>query len=309
LHDALASTFGRRNVFMDVSDIGVGTDFVDQVERAISTSDASLVVIGPDWLGATDSEGRRRLDDPDDHVRSEVRSVLASPNPVVPVLVGKASLPSEDELPDDIAMLARRQAVELSDETWSEDVEMLVRRLEGKETARESRRWLPLAIGVVVLGVAGVVVWRAQAGGESGETPLCEPVANSEPTVLNVGSEATVLDEFEGRSLRFTVTSAEVAAIGSEWLIVLEVEVHNATSEGGNQDGHYYGMADFEALRVDDFANEPVCFSPQKGDRDDVTPTERASGLVGFELTSDPTGAALDLELDRGAIIEITSRA
>ena len=107
----------------------------------------------------------------------------------------------------------------------------------------------------------------------------------------------------------FTVTSAEVAAIGSEWLIVLEVEVHNATSEGGNQDGHYYGMADFEALRVDDFANEPVCFSPQKGDRDDVTPTERASGLVGFELTSDPTGAALDLELDRGAIIEITSRA
>ena len=121
---------------MDVSDIGVGTDFVDQVKRAISTSDASLVVIGPDWLGATDSEGRRRLDDPDDHVRSEVRSVLASPNPVVPVLVGKASLPSEDELPDDIAMLARRQAVELSDETWSEDVEMLVRRLEGKETAR-----------------------------------------------------------------------------------------------------------------------------------------------------------------------------
>ena len=51
------------------------------------------------------------------------------------------------------------------------------------------------------------------------------------------------------------------------WLIVLEVEVHNATSEGGNQDGHYYGMADFEALRVDDFANEPVCFSPQKGGR------------------------------------------
>ena len=119
---------------MDVSAIAVGTDFVDQVERAISTSDASLVVMGPDWLGATDPEGRRRLDDPEDHVRSEVRSALASPNPVVPVLVGDASLPTEDQLPDDLKALARRQAVELRDETWSEDVEMLVRRLEGKET-------------------------------------------------------------------------------------------------------------------------------------------------------------------------------
>lgn len=73
---------------MDVAAIDVGTDFVDQVDRAISTSDVSLVVIGPDWLSATDTEGRRRLDDTEDHVRSEVRSALASPNPVVPVLVG-----------------------------------------------------------------------------------------------------------------------------------------------------------------------------------------------------------------------------
>ncbi len=55
---------------MDVAAIDVGTDFVDQVDRAISTSDVSLVVIGPDWLSATDTEGRRRLDDTEDHVRS-----------------------------------------------------------------------------------------------------------------------------------------------------------------------------------------------------------------------------------------------
>jgi hypothetical protein len=73
------SEFGTRNVFMDVSAIAVGTDFVDQVERAISTAEVSLVVIGPDWLGATDADGRRRLDDPKDHVRSEVRSALESP--------------------------------------------------------------------------------------------------------------------------------------------------------------------------------------------------------------------------------------
>ena len=51
---------------MDVTAIAAGTDFVDQVDRAISTSDVSLVVIGPGWLGVTDPEGRRRLDDPED---------------------------------------------------------------------------------------------------------------------------------------------------------------------------------------------------------------------------------------------------
>jgi hypothetical protein len=63
---------------MDVAAIAVGTDFVDQVESAISTSDVSLVVIGPEWLRATDAEGRQRLDDPEDHVTAEVRSALAS---------------------------------------------------------------------------------------------------------------------------------------------------------------------------------------------------------------------------------------
>ena len=56
LHDAPASEFGSRNVFMDVAAIAVGTDFADQVERAISTADVSLVVIGLDWLGATDAK-------------------------------------------------------------------------------------------------------------------------------------------------------------------------------------------------------------------------------------------------------------
>ena len=74
LHDALVSRLGPRNVFMDVAAIAVGTDFVDQVDRAIAGSDVSLVVIGPNWLGARDADGQRRLDDPDDHVRSEVRS-------------------------------------------------------------------------------------------------------------------------------------------------------------------------------------------------------------------------------------------
>jgi hypothetical protein len=94
-----------------------------------------LVVIGPEWLRATDAEGRQRLDDPEDHVTAEVRSALASAKPVVPVLVGGASLPSEGDLPDDLRSMVRRQAIELNDQTWADDVEMQILRLEGKEAA------------------------------------------------------------------------------------------------------------------------------------------------------------------------------
>ncbi len=292
---------------MDVAAIDVGTDFVEQVSRAISTSDVSLVVIGPDWLSATDTEGRRRLDNPEDHVRSEVRSALASPNPVVPVLVGEALLPTKNDLPDDLAALARRQAVELHDETWSQDVQTLVRRLEGKEVAGSGRRFLPWVIGLVAVLVVGGVVWNALTDTNSGATPMCEPIANAERIEIEVAPEAAAVDEVDDRSLRFTVTRAEAAATGSGWLIVLEVEVHNETTESGNQQGLYYSISAFEALLVDGFANEPVCFSPIAGNRDDLTPGQRASALVGFDSITDPTRAGLVLGLNGGALIEITS--
>lgn len=74
-------------MFMDVAAIEVATDFATQVEQAIADSDVSLVVIGPNWLRLEDAGGGRRLDDPDDHVRDEVRAALESTHPVVPVLV------------------------------------------------------------------------------------------------------------------------------------------------------------------------------------------------------------------------------
>jgi hypothetical protein len=185
-------------------------------------------------------------------------------------------------------------------------VDTLVRRLEGKDVSRSRNRFLPWAIGLVVLLGVGGVVWNAMTDTDSGETPLCEPVANSERIVLEVAPEATAVDEIDNRALRFSVTRAEAAATGSDWLIVLEVAVHNETTESGNQQGLYYGISDFEALLVDGFASEPVCFSPIAGNRDDLTPGQRASALVGFDSITHPTGAELVLGSNGGAMIEIT---
>lgn len=291
---------------MDVSAIAVGTDFVDQVERAISTAEVSLVVIGPDWLGATDAEGRRRLDDPEDHVRSEVRSALESPNPVVPVLVGEASLPSEDELPENLKALARRQAIELRDETWSEDVEMLVRRLEGKETVREPRRWIPVAIGVAVLGVAGILIWQAQAGGDGDELTQC-PAPDGTWTPVDMGRTATDVEQLDReRALRYTVEETYFRKESGDWLVVLHVRLDNESADvPGNDDYTGYGPSVFDALHVDQVSvGSPDCFGETRGESN-LAPGEGAIARVGFISSFDPTNAALMLVTDGPLFIEI----
>ena len=296
---------------MDVSAIAVGTDFVDQVERAISTSDVSLVIIGPDWLRATDAEGRRRLDDPEDHVRSEVRSALESPNPVVPVLVGEASLPTEDQLPDDLKALARRQAVELRDETWSEDVEILIRRLEGKETVREPRRWIPVAIGVAVLGLAGALIWRAQAGGGGGEDDMPPCSAPDETwTPVNVGPDAAGVEQLDrDRVVRYTVERTDFRKESEEWLVVVDVRLDNESEDvPGNDDYIGFGQSVFDALHVDRISvGAPDCFGENTGDSN-LAPKTSAVARVGFNSSIDPTDMALMLDTD-GPNIEITPGA
>jgi TIR domain len=294
---------------MDVAAIAIGTDFVDQVEQAIATSDASLVVIGPQWLRTADAEGRQRLDDPEDHVRAEVRSALASAKPVVPVLVGGASLPSEPDLPDDLRSLVRRQAIELNDQTWAEDVEMLIRRLEGKETVRAPRRmFLPVAIGLVILGVAGVVLWQTlRDSGGNGDITGC-PGPDDPWTMIDVAADATAVEQLSGgRALRYQVEGTDFREESGEWIVVLHVRLQNESQDvPGNDDHTGFGPGNFDALLVDQVsAGEPECFDYESGDTI-LAPGEAAIARVGFISSLDPSEASLMLETDGPLLIQIT---
>ena len=135
LADHLLDRLGSSSVFMDVESIEAGADFTEAIVRAIDDSDAVLVVIGPGWLDATGSDGKRRLDDAGDFVRREIEIALRSDVRVIPVLVGDAAMPAEARLPDSIAQLARRNGIELQDRRWREDVDALVDMLEGRGKA------------------------------------------------------------------------------------------------------------------------------------------------------------------------------
>ncbi len=125
LFDHLRARFGGASVFMDVTDIEAGVDFVDVLQRAVGSCDVLLAVMGREWLTCTDRNGRRRLDDPHDFIRLEVGIALTRNVRVIPVLVEGAVMPTASELPSDLEGLTRRQAVELRDGRWNADVESL----------------------------------------------------------------------------------------------------------------------------------------------------------------------------------------
>jgi hypothetical protein len=129
LADALGRQFGKERVFRDV-DSQRGVDLRHQVGEAIGSCAVLLAVIGPRWLRVQDESGRRRIDHPGDLVALEIAAALKRDIRVIPVLVAEARMPREADLPEQLAGLAYRTAIELSDTGWDHQISGLVGALE-----------------------------------------------------------------------------------------------------------------------------------------------------------------------------------
>lgn len=121
--DDLIDTFGTAQVFRD-DDIPEGSDFTLVLERALSTCSVLIAVIGPNWL--RDHDGIQRLHQPDDWVRQEIEVALKRGIWVLPVLVGNATMPSSEDVPDSLVSFIKVQALSMSDRRWEHDLERLV---------------------------------------------------------------------------------------------------------------------------------------------------------------------------------------
>lgn len=107
----LAGEFGVDAVFMDVSGIRPGDDFVEVLEQQLADCTVLLALIGPDWLHARNEHGERKLDDEDDFVRVEIRTALQRRMRVVPLLLDGAPMPRKVDLPEDLHPMVRRQGL------------------------------------------------------------------------------------------------------------------------------------------------------------------------------------------------------
>lgn len=126
LQETLAKEFGMEDVFLDEFSIRPGENWAWTVQQAAAHCSAMVVVIGSSWLSVTDARGRRRIDSPSDFVAREVCAALDSGAHVCPLLVGNASVPTSQDLPDDLGVLTDFQFASARPKSWASDLAPLV---------------------------------------------------------------------------------------------------------------------------------------------------------------------------------------
>jgi len=110
----LGESFPDVPVFMDLDSIEGGVDFGEAIKSGLNSCAVLVALIGARWLTAAGEDGGRRLDDPGDYVRYEIRTALRRGVRVIPVLVDGAKAPQPKQLPGDLQKLARLNALEMS---------------------------------------------------------------------------------------------------------------------------------------------------------------------------------------------------
>jgi len=123
LRDRLEQTFPDQ-VFLDVSGIDAGEDFIDRLGSAVLASKVVVAVIGPAW--AARQPGQPALGESGDVVTQEIGTALEAEIPIVPVLIDGARMPAPDDLPPRLRTLPRRNAVSISHERFESDATHLI---------------------------------------------------------------------------------------------------------------------------------------------------------------------------------------
>jgi formylglycine-generating enzyme required for sulfatase activity len=194
LYSRLSGRFGQNKVFRDVSAIPLGVDYEKHIQSGLQDCSILLAIIGVRWLSVRDTKGRRRLDDPKDLVRIEIESSLKRGCLVIPILVGGAQMPNEDDLPKSIKPLKKRHgtavgsnldtdagfrqlvdeiALKLPDNWQPEGWERVL----GQRLDRLGFRYRPRdTVDIVIPPVVRVVSGPFRMGGDSteGEKPVHE---------------------------------------------------------------------------------------------------------------------------------------
>jgi WD40 repeat protein len=136
IYEALSRRYGRSRVFKDSETLPPGKNFLHalgmtNLPKLIRRCDCMLALIGESWLETRDAGGERRLDQPNDPVRTEIETAIAADLAVIPVLVGGADLPTAERLPDSLKALPYLQATWLRPgPEFGKDLDRLLERFE-----------------------------------------------------------------------------------------------------------------------------------------------------------------------------------
>lgn len=127
LLDDLVDAFDSDSFLADV-DILPPADSHDYIAELRTGSAVMIVVIGRSWVTPSWSTVPAESK-PYESMRAAIARALAGNLPVIPLLVQDAPMPQEDQMPDGLQELTRRNAILLSNRFWHEGVEQLVKTL------------------------------------------------------------------------------------------------------------------------------------------------------------------------------------
>jgi hypothetical protein len=118
IYEHLVNHFGKDAIFRDITSIPLGVDFRKSIDENVGKCHVLLAVIGDQWLSIENDKGEPRLFEPIDFVRIEIESALKREIPVIPLLVGKAAMPAENDLPAGLKDLPFREGIQIRPEPY-----------------------------------------------------------------------------------------------------------------------------------------------------------------------------------------------
>jgi pterin-4a-carbinolamine dehydratase len=173
------------NVFLDTGTIEAGSIWSSSIEDALRAANVILVLVGRLWL-KPDHTGKRRIDDPQDWVRKEVRFALESKaTSILPILIDGAPGLREEELPDDLKGLARIQAARLSIESWNRDIDALLSTFRSKFSFYDKSTSYTFPIPDPLKARTIPVEWNELQNQIAHHMPLWSLEFSDDPIILN----------------------------------------------------------------------------------------------------------------------------
>jgi len=232
LYDRLSAYFGKSAVFMDITDISPGENFVNRLKVTLARCQTMLVIISPYWIKACSEDGSLRLGSKGDYVTEEILQGLKRDIPLIPVLVNHAKMPNTKMLPPELADLSRYQAIKISDDDFHQDVDRLIQVIEQHIKADKRWSWQTIAgiSGLIVLIISFVLLIAMNRPLNLRNTPRTLPV-----------TEYTALlhtNELFDRSLNTSAQGIEnqyEAQIVNQDLVVIDNRTGLMWQKGGSE--------------------------------------------------------------------------
>jgi hypothetical protein len=200
IRDRLTARLGPI-VEMDLR-IDPGVDWKTWIEDRLATCDVALVLIGQGWLTLRGADGHP-LGDLDDQLTHEISSALRRDDiTVIPVLVQKARMPAQAELPDLLQPIHRQHAVEVSLQDLEGHPERLIaaveRVLKGKVRPDEKwRRWWILGAAAVAVIVVGALAGWLATRDDNGPEPIPDPMVVSPGSIMFNEQQVGTVSDYE----------------------------------------------------------------------------------------------------------------